>query len=813
MIRKIVLIINILFFFGLFFYQDALSWDDEVTHKDLSRSAGENSVLSLTGGDYLKSIGFQDGLNEELVWDGNKVEIIEWLSLGAELEDAGNISEIIIGKGRFSNHFHNPMKSKDSVDPNNSWEDAGLDDWFVFHYTGRSSLLWAQESDKQQTFREGDWSWKTTRDYFYFALTSITSAEREENFAKMFRGLGHQMHLIQDSAVPAHVRNDAHPLKRNRFETTLETWAAAEKNRSFINSLASNPVYPQVSLNTQIDHDNKTWVPITQLVDTDYYNGTNPSAGLAIGLAEYSNANFFSDDTIFSAERYQSDPNHRHFFPYPKKSSTNLQQYIAQIPLPETRTAYDGVQDLVLPPISKVSDGELVSYFLRPTYFTNEPEVGEVEATYHKSFFRDEECHRDYAALLIPRAVGYSAELLNYFFRGAINIVSDHAKVSAYVIENKSEEDMEGTFELFYDNVNDERTRLWIIGDPDHITIPANGASENINFAAPADAKEPGRYILVFRGRLGNESNAVAARVITYPSRIAFSYQPGGGGNVSDIYTILPDGKDEIKITNSSDGLPYKFNPAWSPNGDKLAFDAHGSDPFNTNIIIIDMTSDQHYPANRLMIFDTGGGAEEWHDFSPDFSPDGQKIVAVNDVTDAGTRLGSRLIIIDVATGSWYALTDFMDGFIRNPKWSPKGDKIVYDIWWAEPEIYEDIWLINADGSGNVTLTNDEYYDAGAVWTPDGQRIIFTSDRDGGDYMDLWIMDSTGQNQSQIAGWSVDVHSPSVSPEGNKVVFSNMADLYIYNMDAGSLTTLVGKGFYTMSGDWSLPIIGDSSPN
>jgi hypothetical protein len=98
MIRKIVLIINILFFFGLFFYQDVLSWDDEVTHKDLSRSAGENSVLSLTGGDYLKSIGFQDGLNEELVWDGNKVEIIEWLSLGAELEDAGNISEIIIGK-------------------------------------------------------------------------------------------------------------------------------------------------------------------------------------------------------------------------------------------------------------------------------------------------------------------------------------------------------------------------------------------------------------------------------------------------------------------------------------------------------------------------------------------------------------------------------------------------------------------------------------------------------------------------------------------------------------------------------------------
>ena len=42
--------------------------------------------------------------------------------------------------------------------------------------------------------------------------------------------------------------------------------------------------------------------------------------------------------------------------------------------------------------------------------------------TYYASLYRDEEAHKDYAKKLIPRAVGYSAGLLDYFFRGEIEI-------------------------------------------------------------------------------------------------------------------------------------------------------------------------------------------------------------------------------------------------------------------------------------------------------------------------------------------------------------------------------------------------------
>jgi hypothetical protein len=42
---------------------------------------------------------------------------------------------------------------------------------------------------------------------------------------------------------------------------------------------------------------------------------------------------------------------------------------------------------------------------------------------YERTFYRDEKCHEDYVEKLIPRAVGYSAGLLNYFFRGSIDII------------------------------------------------------------------------------------------------------------------------------------------------------------------------------------------------------------------------------------------------------------------------------------------------------------------------------------------------------------------------------------------------------
>jgi hypothetical protein len=292
-----------------------------------------------------------------------------------------------------------------------------LDDWFVTHLTGQSSLLWAQDGEKQVLFPEGDWTWEKTKEYYYLALTSEQQTEIEAYFARTFRSLGHQMHLIQDKAVPYHVRNDAHPEEalgwNNVAGTSLfESWA--KENYQLIITYAAQPKFPGVPFNVTYNG----LAPISQLIDTDQYDGTNPTANLAQGLAEYTNANFFSEHTIFAAERFSEG--HRHYFPYPRESSTNLQNYINE--LPETVIAEDGVADSNIY-IKKTGDGENIKHFVKPTYLSrdlylnvSDPEI------FKRAFYLDKECHKDYANKLVPRAVGYSAALLDYFFRGELEV-------------------------------------------------------------------------------------------------------------------------------------------------------------------------------------------------------------------------------------------------------------------------------------------------------------------------------------------------------------------------------------------------------
>ncbi len=467
--------------------KNTLSWDNDTTHMQLSEFAAESSILDKNKGDYLKNLGFIKALDEELKWSTTKLSVKKWIAEGANLED--------IPVTRSFNHFHNPTKP---------WDQAGLDDWIFlppFYVAGQSSLLWVQDTAKQSFSFGGDWSWQKVREHYYTALTgkdftgtviALNKEERDAYFARTFRGLGQQIHLIEDAAQPDHVRNDAHPEdsmfeKDRRFNSFyFETWA--KKNTDFIKCLLvrHDSLPPEVlsecqkynisesvnignympkvlSLNpSELTLDpsyyNKGLEPIALLLDTDQYNGGNPSTSLSLGIAEYTNANFASDDTIFTEDRSTTD---RHYFPYPRKSSTDLQYYIEQNKLPETILAEDGIPDTSFW-IKKIKDGETIEHFVRPGYLTNiiGDVIGVGTALYERTFYRDEKCHEDYAQKLIPPAVGYSAGLLNYFFRGEMDMVPDNATGSGYVIVNNTDEDMSGTFELWYDNKDDERIKV-----------------------------------------------------------------------------------------------------------------------------------------------------------------------------------------------------------------------------------------------------------------------------------------------------------------------------------------------------------------
>jgi Ca2+-binding RTX toxin-like protein len=57
---------------------------------------------------------------------------------------------------------------------------------------------------------------------------------------------------------------------------------------------------------------------------------------------------------------------------------------------------------------------------------------------------------------------------------------------------------------------------------------------------------------------------------------------------------------------------------------------------------------------------------------------------------------------------------------------------------------------MDADGQNQTRLTNNPFTDAYPTFSPDGKKIAFTSNRDGGNY-EVYVMDADGQNQTNIS--------------------------------------------------------------
>jgi len=212
------------------------AWDDSITHKDLTELAAKQSILGTSDGFFLQLLGFPKDIDEVLLLNDhvcdddtrkNNCTIKEWLRYGAEKEDNWKIitSDPSL---RMLNHFHEPIRGRGLYGPL-------LDDFnylFNTQISPQSSLEWAQDANNQTSEPlEGDQSWITLRGLYYIALTHTNEDIRKETFAQLFKGLGHQMHLVQDMAVPTHTRNDAHLL--DPLVGKHEPWWRADSPRFF----------------------------------------------------------------------------------------------------------------------------------------------------------------------------------------------------------------------------------------------------------------------------------------------------------------------------------------------------------------------------------------------------------------------------------------------------------------------------------------------------------------------------------------------------------------------------------------------------
>jgi len=132
-------------------------------------------------------------------------------------------------------------------------------------------------------------------------------------------------------------------------------------------------------------------------------------------------------------------------------------------------------------------------------------------------------------------------------------------------------------------------------------------------------------------------------------------------------------------------------------------------------------------------------------------------------------------------------LTD-AKGYDAEATISPKGDKIVFtSLRNGDPEIY----TMNLDGSDQTRLTFNTGYDGGPFFSPDGSKIVFRAsrpqtDEQMSDYNDLvengyvrptaleiFVMDADGKNMKQITNLGKASFAPFFHPGGKKIIFSS----------------------------------------
>jgi Tol biopolymer transport system component len=631
------------------------------THKQITQQAVNLSNINT----YLNvdlSINLDSLLHEKDLEMSKSAD--DWIIAGSGFEDKPpTFAETgILDNVRFNNHFHNPLTN------------MGLTDRIDLF--AESARTWAISSSGNK------WSWNEARSYLYDALTSSSMEEREDNFAKLFRSLGQVTHLIQDMAVPAHVRNDNHGV--------TSVLSGFSSRFDFYESIVERTVDP-LSFNVS-PFAFGTDFPLGNFWDTETYVDIPTLQPSFVGLSEFTSYNFLSEDTIFTEDFAKTD---KHYFPHPRKEFTDavLKEELAE----------DGTTDQVYYVLGYGTVRlAAYSYFHRP--LADQGLLGYVRSGW--DYDLDESVVRNNANILVPKAISYSAGLLNYFFRGQLEVTIVHGGLK---VKNVSSEAMgPGFIVIYYDDTTSNRNYLAYTD----VASPLDPGAETgiIEFDRPTNNIKPGQYIVVFQGQLGAEEGAVIGKV-TSPQKIYYVSKRSG---IYKIYSMDADGSNPSVVYDNPDPNITISKLAPSPDGETLAFTVTGP-----QIYLLDLTS------GSLSQLTQG----DW----PDWSPDGAKMAFERDTVSTGVQIFIR----NLQTGDEIQLTPtIQDTHVvssRHPAFSPDGAKIAFTRGYPDGEgCWPDsfaIYLMDTSGNYLGPLTCDPqgpWIDEAPTWSPDGQEIAFT---------------------------------------------------------------------------------------
>ena len=259
---------------------------------------------------------------------------------------------------------------------------------------------------------------------------------------------------------------------------------------------------------------------------------------------------------------------------------------------------------------------------------------------------------------------------------------------------------------------------------------------------------------------------------------------------IADIYTMKSDGTHLRRLTF---GPKSNFYPAWSPNGQQIAFSSTRDDiddkhKVEENVEIYVMDADGR---NQRRLTNSPG-----IDTQPDWHPDGNQI-AFTSSRNANEKKDMNIFVMDTDGSNVRQITNLE--FATRPKWSPDGQMIASEGFTEGRD--REVFVVSLDGN-IIFKVSEPRADAGillAGWSPNGKQILYDESIDfRKDKSTLVIATLAPAGQRRVSKRErlqlpqMPLGTTSFSADGKSIILpgkrNNQWDIYRFNLRDDSLT-------------------------